>query len=1084
MVGRSAQKLARRLRKNLGARAKTVTGGLRLPDEKARIDAAIVDYIETYTEIELVQDAVEGDADPQLSTISTLIGVQMDAAPEGALVDIGSGGGTLLQRMSARLLESTSWQYVPIDVEDKVDEVAKLARKLKLGQRTSPTTIEEFAAEPVAVDGRKLYVCRNVLHELRIDEAAAMVANVCRDFAEGDVLLVQDLLRLPKGERHHHCWLATLLRDAMRAIGFTKVTLDVVSSRSGNQWFNLHVSGLEGRPDAARIRAALLAARRGQWDIWARLAMPDDNLPKRLGPIEEVDLDLQFASLTRELREEGLTVALDADTQRRVRVNELVGRIEELADGPLPQGAVVESPTHFRERGQQLTQAEDFLRSTSRLALVHGGPGTGKTTFIDQVLANRLYSKVLVRVDLRAARGVWPVLERILSQLGLNLDAEVLSVLDDLSYAQVHAAVGRLLNRFAAKMVFVFENVDEALNSNQRFSDQQLKSLLGQVIGKNGAKVIVSSRRDYVPHELNDPAGNIPPVVVTMNRYGSDDTVVNVLDDYFDRAGNGIERYPQPLIAAIDRHPLVAALAGRILAAEGEIVITDETFLRELKRRLRGELLARLMDEASRPAVEVAGELRVPVPATLLERLVTRESIHQARASDVIYSVPDRRWNELLRSLGLFKKRDGAEAMPTSQEIEDRDGIDHSRIADAYLDLYRIDDDPTWIRESHYHRMLDGGAARMKAGVGTYYRTELIASANYCFERRRDFRTALDLYNAAARIEPLDEAAAMWRASCLVRTRKVDEGNAEYRRLVTGYPSNLGMKRSHVDALLAVDEFEAARGRLVEYGLKEAQHDWHAQQWGRVELGLHRYERAIEIFARLRERNASDPYVVTYLARALQQFGDLAGAIAVLERGRGDFPHNVSIATSLAANLERSRRQDGRAKDMLKTLFEEGAGNARAALSLVRILRREGDVDGMTKVVRRLAKAEVVRSMRPIVHMTNTELLMAQGRPDAAASYIREHLTEDESPGLLIDALLDAADSAGDPDEREAPLREAAEVPVPDRLRHNVPVQVDRAKLATRIQDRAMFDAAMANLAATRIDPAELDRLRTHFEGV
>lgn len=1063
--------------------AATQDGGFRLPEEKARIDAAIVDYIQTYTEIELVQDAVEGDADPQLSTISTLLSVQMDAASKGALIDIGSGGGTLLQRMSGRLLELVSWQYVPIDFEDNVDEVAKLARKLKLGQRTSPTTIEEFGTEPIAVDGRKLYVCRNVMHELRIDEAAAMIANVCRDFADGDVLLVQDLLRLPRGERHHHCWLATLLRDAVSAIGFTRVTLDVVGSRSGNQWFNLHASELDGRPDAVSIRAALLAARREQWDIWARLAIPDDNLPKRPGPIEAVDLDLQFASLTRELREEGLTVALDAETQRRVRVNELVGRIEALADGPLPQGGLVESPAHFRERGQQLTQAEDFLRSPSRLALVHGGPGTGKTTFIDQVLANRLYSKVLVRVDLRTARGVWPVLERILSQLGLNLDADVLSVLDDLSYAQVQAAVGRLLNRFGANMVFVFENVDEALNSNQRFSDHQLKDLLSQVIGKNGAKVIVSSRREYVPHELHNAAGNIPPVVVKMNRYGSDGTVVNVLDDYFDRAGNGIEGYPQPLIAAIDRHPLVAALAGRILAAEGKVVITDETFLRELKRRLRGELLARLMDEASRPAVEVAGELRVPVPAVLLERLVTRESIHQAQSSDVIYSVPDRRWSELLRSLGLFKRRDGADAMPTSQELEQGDGIDHGRIADAYLDLYCLDDDPTWIRESHYHRMLDGGGAVMKAGVGTYYRTELIASANYCFERRRDFRTALDLYDAAARIEPLDEAAAMWRASCLVRTRKVDEGNAEYRRLVAAFPSNLGMKRSHVDALLAIDEFEAARGRLIEYGLKEAQHDWHAQQWGRVELGLHHYERAIDIFSRLRERNGADPFLVTYLARALQQFGDLSGAITVLEQGLTDFPHNVSIATSLAANLERSRRQDARAKEMLVSLFEDSAGNARAALSLVRILRREGDVDGMAKVVRRLGKAEVVRSMRPFVHMTNTELLMAQGRPDAAASYIRENLTDDESPGLLIDALLDAADAADDPGEREALLREAAEVVIPDRLRYNVPVQVDRAKLAARIQDRAMFDAAIANLGATRIESFELDRLRTHFEG-
>lgn len=45
---------------------------------------------------------------------------------------------------------------------------------------------------------------------------------------------------------------------------------------------------------------------------------------------------------------------------------------------------------------------------------------------------------------------------------------------------------------------------------------------------------------------------------------------------------------------------------------------------------------------------------------------------------------------------------------------------------------------------------------------------------------------------------------------------------------------------------------------------------------------------------------------------------------------------------------------------------------------------------------------------------------------------------------------------------------------LPGRLKHNVPVQVDRAKLAIRLGDRPLFEEAIASLAATRIDPGEL----------
>jgi len=221
---------------------------------------------------------------------------------------------------------------------------------------------------------------------------------------------------------------------------------------------------------------------------------------------------------------------------------------------------------------------------------------------------------------------------------------------------------------------------------------------------------------------------------------------------------------------------------------------------------------------------------------------------------------------------------------------------------------------------------------------------------------------------------------------------------------------------------------------------------------------------------------------VTYLARALQQFGDLDAAITVLEAGHKNFPDNVSIATSLAANLERSRHHDSRAKEMLQKLFDANHANARVALSLVRLFRRESAVREAQTVVRKVMDADVIRSMLPFMHMAQAELLMAQNRPEAAAAYIRDNLIDDESPGLFIEALLEAADHAQDQDVRDSFMREAAQVQFSDRLRHNVPVQIDRARLSARLGNRKQFDEAIANLSETRINPTELERLKAQFE--
>ncbi len=122
--------------------------------------------------------------------------------------------------------------------------------------------------------------------------------------------------------------------------------------------------------------------------------------------------------------------------------------------------------------------------------------------------------------------------------------------------------------------------------------------------------------------------------------------------------------------------------------------------------------------------------------------------------------------------------------------------------------------------------------------------------------------------------------------------------------------------------------------------------------------------------------------------------------------------------------------------------------------------------------------------MQSFVVMANAELLMHGHNAAGAAEYLHAHVADDEgTSALLIDALLAAAGEAGTSSERLAFLDEAAAVNIPERFGGNVPVQIVVARLAVVRQDRARFDDAISNLAKTRIDPTELQRLRELWPG-
>lgn len=1060
-----------------------------MPARKVPAKDEVARYVTSYVTRELVQPAADGTADPELATIAVTLAERLARTPSGVIVDIGCGHGTLLQRLAELplFMEQTGWLYVAVDDDEKLDQLARLTRKLAVSRRVEPVDLKTFYDSWPHRGSPQLVFCRNVLHELSIDQTAVLLNRIAANTDSNDELIIQDLLRLPESERHHSCWLSDKLADCLRACGFQQITPILQGSKSGNAWFNLLAKNRAGvAPPIEEVQARIITARQEQWDLWIALDRArEEALPHRSELVAALDLDLQLESLTRELRNLGaLQLDLPPDLARRVRTVEFFRRVEAFVrSGALVKQLPAES-AHFRERGEALNIMEAYLRSQSRLAMVYGGSGTGKTTFISHLLKGRLYEKSFVSINAHASRGLWPLIEQLFAQVGLNIPGDMLSVLGNIEYASVESAIRQFVNRYAPEMVIVIENFDSWLDSNGAIIDDGVARLLELLASKDKTKLIFTSRFQYVPPRLVAATGGEVPTTVRMGRFLTDLTVVNILDDHFDRGKAGIGDYPLRLIQAIDRHPLIAFLAGRVLANSGAGVLLDAQFISEVQRQLRSELMARLVDEQMLPAVEVASKLRIPVPLTMLERLSSPDSVFRARSSEVLYTVPDHRWNELVTTLGLLRRRtvdDLAPAMPAEHEFTD--SAEHARIAESYWSVHQSDDDPKWIRECHFHRMLSGSVApgQLASYAGKYYLPELIASAHYCFRTKRDFPLALELYEAAAGLAPLDEQSLMWRASCLIRTGKRDQGDAEYRRLAMSYPSNIGLRTSHVDALLYARDDQAAIDALTTYDLGPDKSSWVAQQWGRAHLGLHQYEKAIPIFRSLIAAGNAESHCYVYLARALQQYGDVEQAIEVLRHGKKVYPENVAIQTSLGADLER-HRNDAEALEVLLPMFRDAPGNTRAALAIIRVHLRQGDIDSAERVSR-LAQRHVVGAMRPFMITAEAEILIARNQAMAAVEFLRQQVSDDENlTGLLLEAFIQVINKEMNSDRRARMIQEAMAVPIPDRWQMNVPVQVTLARLAIAAGDQKRFDRALDRLAETLVNPVELSRLRQQWD--
>jgi tetratricopeptide (TPR) repeat protein len=1025
-------------------------------------------YIQTYLEPAPVQEPADAGTDPQLATILTTLLEQISKSTEGALFDIGCGKGTLLERLAeCPEFARSNWVYVAVDFDKMLAEVQVIARQKKLSRRVELLTVDDFYEEWPDLPQPRIYFCRNVLHELTISQTANLLQRIKKTRFDEELVLIQDLMNFQEGERNNVCWSPDELALCIGQHGLGKAQMVPFKSKSGALWFNCLVRGPIGPsigPDESL--ASVVSARRQQWDMWGDL---ERKSVQPGGPEIEVvrvlDLDVQYAALTRQLRDTGQDLSFDKAVDKRLRAKSLTGAVDQfIAKGELKKNPITDT-VNFRERGEQLNGIEDFLRSSANLAIVVGGAGIGKTTFVRHLLSRRIYDKSPVIVDYAALTDIWSFVEVVFSQLGLNLPVDVLSALKNTGWTVLESSWKKFVEAFSGKFIVFIDDFHRALDSNGNLADKDLTTAIGLLVRSASSKVILAQNLRAPSNVVQAAWGQLNPFTVQLHRFASDNTIINVLDDRVDRNSLGITAYPDRLISAISRHPLAARLAGDVLRTQGAGILDEERFLLELEEHLFAELWGRLVNEASSAAVDIAVQLRIPIPQASLELLSSKDSVEAGLASSALFTTVDRRWDALVSALELFRRRTSSDAVPS--EV-------HGKLADEYVSLYRDDDDPKWIRESYFHRLLSSDS--LQPLLSAYYFRELVGSANYCFRMRRHDR-ALELFNLAASMGTLTEDALMHRASCMVRTGERPEGDNEFSRLFNLYPSAQGMRLSYIAALIWIRKYDEALEKFKSLGVN-VKDVYAAGLLGRIHLGLHDYGEAEALLRRV-VGSSKLPHVRVYvdLARALQYQGAVEEERKVLAKALQHYPESPELLAMDGGTLQRSSKPDD-AVNLLQPLFALYPDQTNAAMTLIKIYgRRSETVYKARQVFERALRAAEIKS-DPIFITMEAEVLKSEGRADAAVQLLTEKTSLDDQHtlGMYFECVYHSLNGKPRP-AAKAQAAEALKIQIPGLLTKNIPLQMNRARLAAVADDYTVFQSLRDQLSESRTERFELEAL-------
>ncbi|MFZ2630162.1 MAG: tetratricopeptide repeat protein [Desulfosalsimonadaceae bacterium] len=523
---------------------------------------------------------------------------------------------------------------------------------------------------------------------------------------------------------------------------------------------------------------------------------------------------------------------------------------------------------------------------------------------------------------------------------------------------------------------------------------------------------------------------------------------------------------------------------GRNLRRSGKSILNDKAFLKEIEYDLREYLWKRLVDEDSSDSLKVFSQLRIAVPKKIIKSLSTEYSMKKGISSGLLFEIHDPFWNYLVDGVGILRLRQIEDGISSDlDEFKHKDGTfepnDHKKVAQLYNEVFSEDDDPKWLRESYYHRILSGDD-NFLGRLGDYYWHELCNSASYIFKTKKDYELSLKLLNHANEIRPLLRYSRMHRASCLVRVGYGEEGLKEYTALFNDYPDKIGVKTSYVDALLYKHRFNESIIFLSEHNLKPDLSPWIAGQWGRAYLGENNYSKALECFFIQKKISYQlSPFIFVNIAIIYRYMGRIEAAFKVIEEGLNTFHFSDSLKLLKGSTLEILGNND-EAYEILQPLFMKVPHSPDVVLPLIKVLLKKNDLHNAKRI---LAKCrDLNNSHSPILITAEAEILKRYD-PIAAITLLKTQSEDDQhNTGMILEAYCSAALAATTSKNRIELAEEGLELNIPESLFNNAMIVINICRLSILANNYSRYSDLIGRLIDMEVEEYEISKLISLYE--
>jgi predicted negative regulator of RcsB-dependent stress response len=203
---------------------------------------------------------------------------------------------------------------------------------------------------------------------------------------------------------------------------------------------------------------------------------------------------------------------------------------------------------------------------------------------------------------------------------------------------------------------------------------------------------------------------------------------------------------------------------------------------------------------------------------------------------------------------------------------------------------------------------------------------------------------------------------------------------------------------------------------------------------------------------------------------------DIGCGIEVLTRGSRLHPNATGISVALGLNQEKIRN-DIAAIQILNPIFDAHPNLTYAALPLMKISIRHGDTATARQIFER-ARKNSDNPFSSVLFVAEAEILNAERRPDAAIRLLETRSEKDQHIfGMLLESYYRLAFIAHTPAERISTAAKALSLEVPERFQNNIPIQINRCKLASLARDKNAFDGAIKTISAARTEKFEIEAL-------